>query len=163
MTRDLQLALRAKRAGAKYSLRIVREARRAGIPISLGFALIQQESGFRNVFGHDPTSSIPDSWKGGRVTKGRYAHYRAFRATKGMQGVGPAQLTWWEYQDRADALGGCWKPAINIRVAFAHLADLIDTYGLVVGLRRYNGTGRAAIEYSRSVRERMAHWHRVLT
>jgi hypothetical protein len=57
--RDLALAAKAKARGGRYCLRIILEARRAGIPISLGFALLEQESsdritpGARNVFGHD--------------------------------------------------------------------------------------------------------------
>src|SRR5262245_30978847 len=103
MTRDLSLARRARRWGARYSLRIVREARRAGLPISLGFALIEQESGFRNVFGHDPTIFTG----AGTVTRQKYRAYKAARGTTRMQGVGPAQLTWWQFQDQADRLGGC--------------------------------------------------------
>ena len=59
--RDLVLARRAKRHGARYSLRIIREARRAGIPISLAFAIVEQESRFLNVCGHDPGGPHPGS------------------------------------------------------------------------------------------------------
>jgi hypothetical protein len=57
--RDLLLARRAKRAGAAYALRIIWEARAAGLPISLGFAIVEEESSDRvtragrNVYGHD--------------------------------------------------------------------------------------------------------------
>lgn len=163
VARDLQLAARAKRAGAHYPLTIIQEARAAGLPISLGFALGEQESGFRNVFGHDPTTSIPESWKGTKVTKSKYAHYRANRARHGMQGVGPCQLTWWATQDTADRLGGCWKPRINFRVAFRTLATNVKTYGQKDGIRRYNGSGPAADRYSQEVRAKAARWHRVLS
>src|SRR4051812_20267077 len=105
MLRDLQLAHRARSHGANYSLRIVREARRADIPISLGFALIEQESNFKNVFGHDPTIYTG----AGKVTRAKYRAYKKKRGSRGeggMQGVGPAQLTWWSTQDDADDRGG---------------------------------------------------------
>lgn len=165
--RDQRLAEKAKAHGAKYSLRIVREARRAGIPISLGFALVEQETGFRNVFGHDPTIFIG----AGVVTAEKYRAYKAKRGhsgTGGMQGVGPCQLTYYTKQDRADAIGGCWKPQHNIRIAFEDLASMIHAHGEAKGIGAYNagvagwdkGLGH---EYSRMVRERAAKWHRWLS
>lgn len=153
--RNIWLAVRAKRHGAKYSLRIVLEARRAGIPISLGFALIEQESGFRNVFGHDPTI-----FRGaGTVTKDKYLAYKKARGRRNMQGVGPAQLTWWEYQDRADHFGGCWQPKHNIRVGFEVLAAHIKRHGRTKGIMRYNGSGEQAALYSQQVLWKMRRWH----
>ena len=154
-----RMALRGRRAGARYNLIIIDEAQRAGIPISLGYALIETESGFRNVFGHDPTIFVG----AGEVTKDKYLAYKRQRGTRHMQGVGPAQLTWWATQDAADRLGGCWRPKYNIRVAFKTLADNIHTYGKVVGIERYNGTGPAAVRYSQIVRGRADKWHRILS
>lgn len=157
--RDLALANRAKKAGANYSLRIIWEARRAGIPISLAFALIEQESGFRNVFGHDPTI-----FQGaGEVTKAKYLAYKKQRGHTRMQGIGPGQLTWWQLQDQADKAGGAWKPKYNMRVAFEHLASLQHHMGRHKGLVAYNGTGPAAEKYARSVEARAERWHRILT
>lgn len=165
--RDRELAEIAKRHNAHYSLRIIIEARRAGIPISLGFALIEQESNFSNVFGHDQTIFVG----AGRVTEAKYKSYKAKRGPTGrggMQGVGPPQLTYYTKQDRADKLGGCWKPQYSIRVAFEDLAGLIDKHGLAKGLGVYNageggwekGLGR---EYSRSVQSKQDKWHEILT
>ena len=156
---DLVYARRAKKHGANYSLRIILEARRAGISISLGFALIEQESGFRNVFGHDP--SIFNG--AGEVTKNKYLTYKAVRGHAHMQGVGPAQLTWWEFQDKADKYGGCWIPKYNIRVAFEHLATLRKTYGPTMGIARYNGSGPNAWRYCRQVLAKQEKWHKFLT
>lgn len=160
-TRDMQLALRAKRHGARYALRIIIEARQARIPISLGFALVEQESNFRNVYGHDPTIFAGH----GQVTKSNYAEYRRRRGATGrggMQGVGPCQLTWWEFQDRADRRGGCWSPRHNIAVGFELLSDLIRVHGKVAGIARYNGSGPPADRYSRAVRAREHKWHQRL-
>lgn len=154
----LVLARKANRYGAKFSLRIVYEAKRAGIPVSLGFALVEQESGFRNVFGHDPTIFVG----AGTVTKTKYLAYKRARGHTRMQGVGPCQLTWWATQDAADRLGGCWKPTYNIRVGFSTLAANIRAHGYVKGCERYNGTGPAAVAYSRSLRGRAVKWHKRL-
>jgi hypothetical protein len=154
-TRDLALAAKAKRHGANYSLRIILEARRAGIPISLAFALIEQESNFRNVFGSDPTIFIG----AGEVTKAKYLAYKVARGKTRMQGVGPAQLTWWELQDAADRRGGAWKPEHNIAVAFDRLAALIAEHGEREGIRRYNGSGPKADRYAKSVLARREKWH----
>lgn len=162
--RDLVLARRAKKAGANYGLRIIMEARRAGIPLSLAFALIEQESGFRNVFGHDPTTSIPKDWQGREVTKDRYLHYKKNRSSEGMQGVGPAQLTWYEYQDQADKRGGAWIPKHNIGVAMDHLAALLRVKSnRHEAIKGYNGTGPAAEKYAKQVEDRMKKWHKVFT
>lgn len=158
--RDIQLAYRAKRHGARYSLRIVLEARRAGIPISLGFALVEAETGFRNVFGHDTTIFAG----AGTVTRAKYLRYKAERKRTGaMQGVGPCQLTWYAYQDDADKRGGCWIPRHNIAAGFDVLAANIKAYGRAEGIARYNGTGPAAARYSRNVRQRAGVWHSRLT
>jgi hypothetical protein len=159
--RNQQLAHVAKRHGARYSLRIVLEARRADIPVSLGFGLVEQESGFRNVFGHDPTIFAG----AGAVTKAKYLDYRAARRRSGnrlMQGVGPCQLTWWEFQDAADRLGGCWIARYNIELAFQHLGRLIHRHGLRAGIKAYNGSGEAADRYARQVLARQAQWHKRL-
>src|SRR5688572_14557382 len=85
-----------------------------GVPFHILCALLEQEtSGGRNIFGHD--ASI---FKGaGRVTARKYAIYKKERdrfKQKRMQGVGPLQLTWWEFQDEADEAGGCHRPYYNI-------------------------------------------------
>lgn len=165
MTRDQDLARKAKANGAKYSLRIVIEARKAKIPISLGFALIEQESNFRNVFGHDPTIFVG----AGEVTKAKYLVYRAKRGPTGrggMQGVGPPQLTYFTFQDRADEAGGCWVARYSIQVAFTDLAGMIRKHGEHKGLAVYNAgeSGwRNGEDYARSVQKKQMRWHRVLS
>lgn len=159
--RNEAMARRANAAGAAFSLRIIWEARRVPMPPSLGFALVQQESGFRNVFGHDPTIFVG----AGLVTQEKYAAYlleRGRHGEGGMQGVGPCQLTWWSYQDQADALGGCWDSRHNIHVGFQLLGRLMGVHGYEVGIARYNGSGPAATAYSRTVRSGARRWHEIL-
>jgi hypothetical protein len=160
IARDLLLAHRARRYGAKNSLRIVWEARRAGIPISLGFAICEKESNFANVFGHDPTSSIPAVWKGEPVTKDRYLRYKKSRSSGGCQGVGPTQITSATYQDRADELGGAWIPKNSIRAGFEAMASHTKGAGAVPhALATYNGSGPVADAYGRDLHARMEKWH----
>jgi hypothetical protein len=137
---------------------VVEEARRAGLGLPLACALLEKESGGgRNVFGHDPTIFVG----AGEVTRAKYAEYKRRRVASGnrmMQGVGPCQLTWWEFQDTADREGGCWRPEINIRVGFRHLAALIKAHGAAEGARRYNGSGAAAEAYSRDLLAKAKTW-----
>jgi hypothetical protein len=161
--RDAALVAAAGRHGCRPGLArvIIHRAREHGVPLCLAFALIEHESGFQKVFGHDPTTYAG----AGLVTEAKYLAYRTVRRTSGnrlMQGVGEAQLTWWETQDQADALGGCWTADANVRVALLTLAARIHEHGEAAGIARYNGAGPAAAAYSRQVRAAARAWHRRL-
>ncbi|MGH2947188.1 MAG: peptidoglycan-binding protein, partial [Solirubrobacteraceae bacterium] len=140
----------------------VAEAERAGLRLPLACALLEKESsGGHNVFGHDPTIFVG----AGAVTREKYLEYRRRRRASGnrrMQGVGPCQLTWWEFQDAADREGGCWRPEVNMRVGFRHLASLVARFGEADGARRYNGSGDAAVAYSRDLLAKARRWEQVL-
>lgn len=161
--RDVVLARRAKRYGMQNSLRIVLEARRARLPISLAFAIVERESSTgKNIWGGDPgPNGGTDGLNNQLVTEARYLQYRRVRGrgTGGMQGVGPLQLTWWQFQDEADHLGGCWEPKYNLRVGFTHLAGLIVTLGTYRGIKAYNGAGASAEAYALSVVHLTKVWH----
>jgi hypothetical protein len=137
---------------------VVEEAKRAGLRLPLACALLEKESGGgRNVFGHDPTIFVG----AGEVTRAKYREYKKRRVASGntqMQGVGPCQLTWWEFQDTADREGGCWRPEVNMRVGFRHLVALINQHGEADGARRYNGSGDAAEAYSRDLLAKARIW-----
>lgn len=159
---DWRYAWRARRAGVPpgWASRVIAEANRyTHVTRSLALALVEQESNFSNVFGHDPTIYVG----AGNVTKGKYLAYKQQRGHSRMQGVGPAQLTWWEFQDEADREGGCWNPAVNIRVGLRILDQNIRQHGLHNGVARYNGTGAAASHYATQVIDKAAKWHHVLT
>lgn len=163
MTRDLVLALRAKRAGARFSLRIVREARIAGLPVSLAFALVDRESAFHNVFGHDEGAYRP----GNTVTNQRVRELLDRVDAGGKSnGVGLTQLTWPGYIRQAMAMpGGAALPKNQLRVGFHALAAMIHGHGEYLGLAAYNaGDPRSAQgrKYAREVEALQDHWHRVL-
>jgi peptidoglycan hydrolase-like protein with peptidoglycan-binding domain len=136
----------------------IAEAQRAGLRLAVACAMLEKETaGGHNVFGHDPTIFVG----AGKVTKAKYLAYKKQRVASGnkrMQGVGPCQLTWYEFQDEADREGGCWRPEINIRVGFRRLAANIKQYGEADGARRYNGTGPAADAYSADLLRRAGLW-----
>jgi hypothetical protein len=150
--------------GGRHGALIVAEAQRARLPLPLACALVEQESSFRNVFGHDPVPNPTP--KGSRVTRESYERYRDFRdAGLGAQGVGVTQLTFTPFQDQADALGGAWKVRNQLRVGYKVLADAIARHGVRGGLAAYNAgspTSSAGREYAAKVLMREARWNRVL-
>lgn len=163
---------KARLAGAGYAWTILTQAHEVGLWPSRALALIEQESNFQNVFGHDEDASGNVIFPGKRgqtvkVTKALYLQYKLRRGTPGrkghQQGVGPAQLTWWEYQDHADDLGGCWIPRYNMRVAFSILQNLIDLHGERTAYAIYNGGAtNPDFTYATEVQRKQARWHDVL-
>jgi hypothetical protein len=161
---DQKAAEVAAREGMEGSLRLLMEARDAGLSWSLSLALRTQETGIKgdgNVFGHDPTIFVGR----GKVTKAlylKYKHRRGPDGSGGMQGVGPLQLTYYTFQDEADRLGGCWMPKFNYRVGFRDLAHLIRMHGgdIHKALAIYNGgTVHPNFAYADSVLAHRHFWH----
>ncbi len=162
-------AITAARNGAWYIRDIITACEKHNLPIAAGMALIQKETGFRNVWGHDRAvgqraqlgfkySGIADSLAGEKVKKKDYLNYKRNRSVSGAQGVGPAQLTFGGFQDQADKLGGCWKPAANIMVGVGVLAGnyhknmragMDRSRALQLAAQAYNGSGPAAEKYGR--------------
>lgn len=151
---------------------VIEEAHREGVPLELACALLMQETGGgRNEWGHDPTIFVGgyDAKRGvhygATVTEAAYKAYLAQRGKTGrggMQGVGPTQLTYFSYQDEADAEGGCWVSRFNMRIGFRHLAANIKRNGLRAGIAAYNGSGPAAQRYANSVLALAEEWkHRL--
>lgn len=147
-----------RRAGIVNPIWTLIASRKVGLPLSLACAFLDQETGGgHNVFGHDPTIFAG----AGQVDKTKYLAYRKQRGPRGaggMQGVGPLQLTYFSYQDEADALGGCWKPLANLTVGFRLAAGLVRRNGLRSGVAAYNGSGPAADRYAASVLAREKVW-----
>jgi hypothetical protein len=147
-------------AGIQRANDIIEIANQVGLSLPVAVTLVQKESNGRNVWGSDGVSTGGAYVKGGPVTKQNYEAYRALRKAGkiGMQGVGPTQLTWWEFQDRADAQGGCWDYRTNLRVGFEILKDLQARYGTREGFRRYNGSGPAAEKYATDAMSKLSGW-----
>ena len=144
----------ARKAGCTMAGTARRATRAADIPLYVGCAFLRQETdGGRNVFGHDPTVFAG----AGHVTRSKYLAYKRVRRRTGeMQGVGPMQLTWSTYQDRADRLGGAWRPYPNMLVGFRHLAALHHVAGTWTGAAHdYNGSGAMADAYAAQMSQRL--------
>lgn len=148
---------------------ILEESERAGLDPALSCAVIQQESNGRNVFGHDFGESLPDAppYSGHPVTKERIQKlinqpgYKSGKAK--MNGVGPAQLTWYEFVLQAERLGGAHIPRNNCRVAFDLLANYIINNEYMWALELYNGDdGKPGSPYANSVAQLHHAWKGIL-
>jgi murein DD-endopeptidase MepM/ murein hydrolase activator NlpD len=157
---DAGLAAAIRAHGGHYEDIIIAEARRSKVPVSLVCAVMEAESSFTNVFGHDGVANPIKSIYGRPnlvVTEALYKTYVQHRdRNEGCQGVGPMQLTAKFLQDRADHLGGCFKPAPNIRTGVERLGALIKERGSMHGaLVGYNGT----TAYADAVIKLQRVWH----
>jgi len=149
-----------------------RAAKATGVPFYILCAFLMQETGGgRNVYGHDVDSrGLPRPfWGHGLVTRENYAAYLVERDLgiretrwgigRRSQGVGPMQLTWWEFQDEADKAGGCWDPEVNVLVGARILARHRSTgktwHGVALA---YNGKE----SYADQMDERFRTWRRLM-
>jgi hypothetical protein len=143
------------RFGIVRAAEVVKLAKAAGLPLAAAATLLEKESGGgHNVFGHDRVETGGNYVKGGEVTKEAYKRYKANRARFGCQGVGPTQLTFAGFQDRADARGGCYDWSVNCAVGFDILAQGIKAGGFHEGFRAYNG----AESYADDAMKKLAVW-----
>lgn len=120
---------------------IFEEAKGAGLELALAAALVEQESGGFNVFGHDHGIGLPDRppYSGHPVTKERVKALRDNgNYSHGMQGIGCVQLTWWEFVEEAEREGGAHLPRYQCRVGFRLLKDYVDRYPYLEALGAYN-------------------------
>jgi murein DD-endopeptidase MepM/ murein hydrolase activator NlpD len=157
---DAGLAAVIRAHGGHFEDLIIAEARRSKVPVSLVCAVAEAESSFTNVFGHDDVDNPIKSIHGRPnlvVTEELYKRYKHFRDLgQGNQGVGPMQLTAKFLQDRADQLGGCFKPGPNIRTGAERLGRLLKERGSIhAALVGYNGTKK----YADKVAPMVKVWH----
>jgi len=143
----------AANLGIKMPFRAMKVSHAVPIPYGVLCAFLEQESGGgQNIYGHDP------GWFCGKgpVTRENYAVYKAGRAAHNSQGVGPMQLTYYAFQDRADALGGCWRPYVNMLVGAQILKEYFVKYKTWhLAAYHYNGSGEAAERYADAVTEKI--------
>jgi hypothetical protein len=139
-------------------------------PVSLGCALVHQESWFRNIFGCDFGSRW--TWEPPYcqvvVTKNRVQKLiENFESGGGQNGVGLTQLTSREFIYEAEKLGGAHLPRNQLIVGYKLLAGLIRSYGYYGGVGAYNaGPGnRMAVRwtYTKSVEDKHNLWIARLT
>lgn len=153
----LVIARRAHRYGVplRVALYIAFAARKWKLRPALGFGLVEQESGFQHIYGHDPGGLFP----GQPVTRINYRQFRTHvQATSGggANGVGLTQITYWTYiRDHA----GLWKKRANIFFGIGLVAETIHAKGEREGLAEYNGgAGNPQFGYADEVLSRAAKW-----
>jgi len=150
---DAKLIEMIRRAGFSFGPAILAESKRAGIQLALALALVEQESGFRNIFGCDrgPRKTAP--WCHQDVTHERVEALIKFVDGGGKSnGVGLTQLTSIDFIRQAEAKGGAHRVEAQCRVGFGHLHDLIERHNERVGIGAYNGgEGNPNLVYADSV------------
>lgn len=143
MTRErLRLARKlrkvARQRGSRPSLRlcyrIVAAAKDTKTPVYRLAALVEKESGFQFIFGHDAGGWFP----GERVTRRKYHQLRKHLSSSwsGANGVGYVQATYPPFIVDDPAL---WRPKHNLRFGAKLLDSLINEHGLEPGMNAYNG------------------------
>jgi hypothetical protein len=128
---------------------LVSECRRmgeGGLWVSTAAALVEQESGGKNIFGCDWTAKwtrVPP-YCNVAVTEERVkALLRNIDEGGGANGVGLTQLTYPPYVREAEAMGGGHILRYQMRVGFKLLNDLLAQYDYLNALEAYNdGNGR---------------------
>ncbi|HWM11066.1 MAG TPA: hypothetical protein VNO82_17045 [Solirubrobacteraceae bacterium] len=167
---DARLTAAIDRHGGRYAKEIIAASRLTGAPVALLCAIAYHETNFRNIYGRDagrrpnPVRS-PAPPNALVVNRENYRRYlKARNSGFDANGVGVMQLTSHGYQDRADKLGGCWKPDINIRVGAEVILEKIRIQGgsLRQGIRAYNGEGDAAEKYADNVLHTLRLWEQRL-
>ena len=158
---------------AERAERVIIEAKRTKLPPAMACVMLMKESpifekgkktwGGHNIYGHDKGTC--SSRKGIHfVTRENYQEYRTCVRNGGKRnGVGPTQLTWWEFQDKADARGGCWNPDVNIAVGFEILAGHLRSKGVWGAFKAYNGSGAAADDYANKATGMLPRWEQLIS
>ena len=112
-----------------------------GLYLSTACALIEKESGGKNIFGCDWGSrwtNIPPYCQVA-VTEARVkALIRNVNSGGGQNGVGVTQLTSIDLVKEAERIGGAHIPRFQMRVGFRYLNDLIARFGWPEGAAAYN-------------------------
>ena len=154
---DLRKVYRARQAGARHAFKIVQEARRERVPLDLAFALVEQESGFKNIFGCD--------YGAGRAFCHEHVTARKVKqllASSLANGVGLTQLTYKPFVQQAEREGGAHKPRYQLRIGFRIIRSHLNAYSYYTALARYNGSGPAAERYATELHARRRRWNKTL-
>ncbi len=161
--KDLRTAHRTYKAGVPLgdSRTIIRACKATGLLYRFGFALVQQESDFRNVFGAD--GNAPYQHAGEPVTRARLNDLLAHdHRGEVSNGVGWTQLTYSGFLYEAESLGGAEKPYVQCLVGFKALHGLMLAHGVWAGAKAYNGSGAAADNYANLLVARGEKWLHVM-
>jgi hypothetical protein len=135
---------------------IIEEAKLASLGLALACALVEQESGGKNLFGADFGSILAhrpvDAQGVGDLL--RFVSYGG-----PSNGVGLTQLTYPPLIKEAEALGGAYLPRYQLRAGFRVLRDYLGRYPLRQAIGAYNrGPSNPNYDYAASVLTRRDEW-----
>ena len=162
---------------------IVQAATATGIPLAIAAAMIQKESGGKNVYGHDGSTETgpgvfstkygPVTIKGVTyvqggdipVTQANFAEFlRRVTAGEKSNGVGPAQLTYAGYFKQYPTYE-FWDALANIKFGLTIIADYLDgdtsDAAISAAGARYNGgtnPGTRALAYGADLLTKTNAW-----
>lgn len=159
-TNDNKLIAMVREAGFSFGPAIVAESKREGVQLALALALVEQESGFRNIFGCDLGFRKTAPWCHQQVTRDRVKALISFVEHGGTSnGVGLTQLTSIDFIRRAEAAGGAHTIDAQCRVGFQVLHGLIERHGQRTGVGAFHGgEGAPDFDYADSVLALRAKW-----
>lgn len=147
--RKLHKAIEARGNECPFYLayRIVRACEDTRTPVPRLAALVEKESGFKMIFGHDAGGLFP----GERVTRRKYrALQNSLRAgAGGANGVGLIQATYPPFIEEDDDL---WREKHNLRWGAELLDSLIRSSGREQGMNNFNGDPTGAYGRDLSLR-----------
>ena len=145
---------------------IVLAAYQVGVPLEIAAALIEKESGGRNIYGHDVGGifSLPPG-QNLEVTPANYEQFlRRVLAGEKSNGVGPAQITYPGYFRQYPDYP-FWEPLANIKFGLTLLADHLDgnysASSISSAGARYNGgtnPGEKALAYGADLLTKTNAW-----
>ena len=154
----------AAAAGIENADAAAKACRRAGLPFWVACALLEKESGGRNIFGHDKGGAGPH---GQPVTRANFeAFYREVLGGATSNGVGPCQITWAGTVKGGERDGGYfaqmlgmdlapWKPLDNMTFGFAlvrkHYNRLGDSWQKAGAA--YNGRESYGVDFLAKVKQ----------
>lgn len=144
--------------GLQNAEHIAAAATETGVPMRWAFALIEQESMGRNVYGNDVGGAL--SGFPHEVNKHNYRVFRWLVFEKGMKsnGVGPAQITYRTYHESED--DELWDPLKNIRRGLTIFADwrIPHERSWFAAAGHFNGGNVPNMTYADEVRDKARAW-----
>lgn len=144
----------AKRFGLKNVWAASRAAKKVGLPFEAACALLQKESGGRNVYGHDVGGAL--SGFPGTVNRDNFAVFE-WMISHGWSsnGVGPCQITWKGYFTDMQKRGLLpWKPYDNMVFGFGILRAHRDRFGSwTLAGGAYNGSSEYGADLNNKINE----------
>lgn len=138
------------------------QAARVELPFYIACAIMEKESGGRNVYGHDEGGALSGFPEG--VNRSNFAVFRWLVFDRGQQsnGVGPAQITFKGHFSVMEAEGlKPWNVADNLFYGFRLFKNyLVDADGsIAIAGKWYNGSS----EYGIDLANKAAAWKKRLS